>query len=475
MLAKMATCEADSDTVNWRQALFSGQAWRGYLVVALGGVAAGFGALYFCGVELFAGRVLRDWHNETPWLSFLIMPSFLILIIYLRDHFFKGTDGTGIPQTIAALKLRDGTARDAVLSMKIAIGKLILTTLGLFAFLSIGREGPSVQLGACFMRCCNRFATFPAHLVQRGLILAGGAAGIAAAFNAPIAGVVFAMEEIGRRFDKENMGTLVRTVIMACIVCVIFLGNYYFYGDLDHNRAPLEFTTVSQWLIVPIIAIIGGLLGGLFSKTLLFCMPYVGRAMKKNFIVTAGLIGLACATLALATGGGTLGSGYGEARALLLQGSPEFLETLPEAEQSRLADAQDHVTPLYFLWRALATFLVLLTAIPGGLFDPSFSIGAGLGQTLFPLFEWSGAPLQAVLLLFIVAYFSGVVQSPMTSFIILLEMTGVTMFTLPLALTAMLAYEISRLVCPTALYEALAFNFLQASSAAEEMPEKPPT
>jgi len=473
----MATGEAETEAeaVNWRQALFSGQAWRGYLVVALGGVAAGLGALYFCYVEMFSGRVLRDWHNDQPWLSFLVMPSFLILIIYLRDHFFCGTDGTGIPQTIAALKLRDGKARDLVLSMKIAVGKLILTTLGLLAFLSIGREGPSVQLGACFMRCCNRFATFPAHLVQRGLILAGGAAGIAAAFNAPIAGVVFAMEEIGRRFDKENMGTLVRTVIMACIVCVIFLGNYYFYGDLDHNRAPLEFTTLTQWLIVPIIAVVGGFLGGLFSRTLLLCMPFVGKAMKKNFVVTAGVIGLACAALAMATGGGTLGSGYGEARALLLQGSPEFLETLPADEQSRLADAESHVTPFYFLWRALATFLVLLTAIPGGLFDPSFSVGAGMGHTLFPLFEWSGASLQAVLLLFIVAYFSGVVQSPMTSFIILLEMTGVTMFALPLAMTAMLAYEVSRLVCKTALYEALAFNFLQASCATEETPGKPAT
>lgn len=453
--------------------MFSGQAWRGYLVVALGGIAAGLGALYFCGVEIFTYRYLRQWHHEYPWLAFIIMPALLILIIYLRDHFFKGTDGTGIPQTIAALKLRDGPARDAVLSMKIAIGKLILTTLGLVAFLSIGREGPSVQLGACFMRCCNRFAAFPAHLVQRGLILAGGAAGIAAAFNAPIAGIVFAMEEIGRRFDKENMGTLVRTVILACIVCVIFLGNYYFYGDLDHNRAPLEFTTVSQWAIVPIIAIIGGLLGGLFSKTLLFCMPYVSRAMRKNFVVTAGAIGLACATLAVATGGGTLGSGYSEAKALILQGSPEFQQTLPAIEQERLEISAEKVTPFYFLWRALATFLVLLTAIPGGLFDPSFSVGVGLGHSLFPMFEWSGAPMQAVLLLFIVAYFSGVVQSPMTSFIILLEMTGVTMFTLPLAMTAILAYEVSRRVCPTALYEALAFNFLRASGEEQAVPDQP--
>ncbi|MGE9295217.1 MAG: chloride channel protein [Puniceicoccales bacterium] len=468
MASGATTPEDEEPKIDWRQALLSAGAWRGYGVVALGAIVAGFGALYFAWVEIMSDYAMRDLHEEQPWLSFIVMPAFLILIIYLRDNFFQGTDGTGIPQTIAALKLRESPTRDCVLSLKIAMGKLVLTTLGLMAFLSIGREGPSVQLGACFMRYCNRFATFPAHLVQRGLILGGGAAGIAAAFNAPIAGVVFAMEEIGRRFDKANMGTLVRTVIIACIVCATFLGNYYFYGDLDYEREPLRFTSVAQWLIVPIIAVVGGFLGGTFSRFLLLCMPLVGKAMKKNFVVTAGVIGLACATLAMATGGATLGSGYSEARALILQGSPEFFETLPEVHQENLNEAQAKVTPFYFLWRALATFLILLTAIPGGLFDPSFSVGAGLGHTLFPLFEWSGASMQAVILLFIVAYFSGVVQSPMTSFIILLEMTGCTMFALPLALTAMLAYEISRLICPTALYEALAFNFLRATGAGGE-------
>ncbi|WP_309398943.1 chloride channel protein [Cerasicoccus maritimus] len=470
----MATGEPDiEEKIDWRKALFTREAWWGYLVVVIGGLAAGAGAMYFCGVELFCGGVIRDWNNKEPWLAFLVMPSFLILIIYLRDHFFCGTDGTGIPQTIAALKLKEGPARDAVLSMRIALGKLILTTLALLAYLSVGREGPSVQLGACFMRCTNRFAKFPAHLVQRGLILAGGAAGIAAAFNAPIAGVVFAMEEIGRRFDKNNMGTLVRTVILACLVCVVFMGNYYFYGNLDKDRDPLIFDSFAQYLVIPLIAVIGGLLGGLFAKTLLFCMPFVGRAMKKNFVVTAGLIGLGCASLAFFTEGGTLGSGYAQAQALLVDGSPALKESLGERHLEILAEAETHVTPFYFLWRALATFLVLLTAIPGGLFDPSFSVGAGLGHTLFPLFEWSGAPEQAIILLFIVAYFSGVVQSPMTSFIILLEMTGVTMFALPLALTAMLAYEVSRLVCPTALYEALAFNFLRNATCGPEEPKTP--
>jgi H+/Cl- antiporter ClcA len=106
--------------------------------------------------------------------------------------------------------------------------------------------------------------------------------------------------------------------------------------------------------------------------------------------------------------------------------------------------------------------LVLVTGIPGGLFDPSFSVGAGLGHVTAGWFAWSGASLQGLILLWIVAYFSGVVQSPMTSFIIVIEMTGAIAFTLPLGTAAILAYEVSRRVCPVALYEALAQNFLRS-------------
>ena len=87
-----------------------------------------------------------------------------------------------------------------------------------------------MHVAACFLYLARRIAAFPRYLVERGLILAGGAAGIAAAFNAPIAGIVFAIEEIGRSFDKDNAGTIVRTVVVACLVCVVPLSDYLFYG-----------------------------------------------------------------------------------------------------------------------------------------------------------------------------------------------------------------------------------------------------
>jgi H+/Cl- antiporter ClcA len=305
--------------------------------------------------------------------------------------------------------------------------------------------------------------------MERGLIMGGGAAGIAAAFNAPIAGIVFAFEEIGRHFDKENLGTIVRTVMVACLVCVVFLGNYFFYGRIDYDRLiPLEFMSPGPWVAVLIIGLAGGLLGGLFAKTLLVVVPHISRMVRRRFWVVALVFGLASAGVVWLSNGAALGTGYDQARALILQESPQYLATLPAEEVTRLSAVRENVGVWYALQRATVTMMVLLTGIPGGLFDPSFSVGAGLGHLTAPWLAVTGATAQGIILLWVVSYFSGVVQSPMTAFIILIEMTGAVAFTLPLGVASIVAYEASRRVCPVALYEALAENFLRSGGRVDE-------
>ena len=109
---------------------------------------------------------------------------------------------------------------------------------------------------------------------------------------------------------------------------------------------------------------------------------------------------------------------------------------------------------------AIGNFISLISGIPGGLFDPSLTTGAALGQLAGPLFP--ALDPRALVLLFMGAYFAGVVQSPITAFVILVEMTGSHKMALPLSLATLIAYEISHLVCRTALYEALAESFLEA-------------
>jgi len=373
-------------------------------------------------------------------LPMLMITGAMLVIIQLRMRFFPGTEGTGIPQTIAALHVEDGPIRRRMLSLRIAIGKALLLFLGLFSGMTIGREGPSVHVGACLMYLITKITRFPQHIVQRGLILGGGAAGIAAAFNAPVAGAIFALEEIGRSFEKNNIGTIIRTVLLASLVVILLRGtDYLFYQNVTGTD---EKWPIYQWLAVPLIGMTGGFLGGLFARAVVETTRWINPLMRKRRVLIPLSLGAILALLGLISGGETYGSGYAQAQGVL-------------TESESLAW---HYAPL----KALANYVCLISGIPGGLFDPSFSVGAGLGHTFHPLLQtlFPGLDHTAVVILFMVAYFSGVVQSPITCAVIMVEMTGARFMTIPLLAVAIIAYECSHRVCPKAIYEALAEIFL---------------
>lgn len=430
--------EDSHDATGWR-GLFSLRAWWCHLVWALAAAVGGAGALYFIYAERWSLTFTRQAMQRSPYLPALIVAVGMIVICRVRDRVFPGTEGTGIPQAIAALQMGDTPARARLLSLRIALGKLILLTLGLFSGATIGREGPSVHFAACCLHASRRLAPFPAHLVERGLILAGGAAGIAAAFNAPIAGIVFAFEEIGRSFDKRNAGTIVRTVAVACLVCIAALSNYLFYGQVD-----AQMSGVRGWLMVPAIGVAGGLLGGCFAQAVASTTPRVARLARRRPYAVAGSLGLALAVLGVLSGGATYGGGDAQVHTILIDGQP--------------------LSSTYALAKAAGSFVTLISGIPGGLFTPSLSVGAGLGQLAAALVPVPEMNRQVVVLLAMCAYFSGVVQSPVTAAVIMFEMTGARLMLLPLLVASVLAYETSRLVCRVSLYEALADSFLRRLS-----------
>ena len=418
-----------------RYKLFSPQAWRGYALFVLGAVMIGIAAYVFTLLEHWSGRYL-EWAIGVSWaLPFVTAPLGLMLIIYIRSRFFDGTQGTGIPQTIAALKMPAGPNRRYLLSVRIAVGKFFLTALGLFCGASIGREGPTVQIGASILNSMNRLAKFPRQVVERGLILGGGAAGIAASFNAPVAGTVFAFEEIGRSFEKHNATTIVLTVAIACQVVLMCLGGFYlFYGDVS-----TALVTVTGWAALLVIAVVLGALGGVFARCLLYLANKSVKLWANHPYRMAGLLGLVIAVIGVSSGGLSYGSGFEHAKQILIDG-----EKLPW---------------FYPFSRMLATFATLMSGIPGGLFDPTLSAGAGFGQLFSELFPT--VPAQAIILLAMVSFFSGVVQSPITSATILVEMTSAYEMILPLLIAAIIAYEFSHMICRNSLYEEISETFLK--------------
>jgi H+/Cl- antiporter ClcA len=308
---------------------------------------------------------------------------------------------------------------------------------------SVGREGPTVQIGASIMFALGRFS--PRR--QPGLILAGAAAGVAAAFNTPLAGIVFGIEEMSRAFETRTSSLIITAVIAAGLTSLALMGNYTYFGT-----SATSLHRGIDWLAIPVCGVAGGLAGGLFSRIVImmargFANP-VGRAIKRYSLTFALICGLATAICGLISGDTIYGTGYAQVKSALESGTP-----LP-------AD--------FGLLKFLATVFASISGIPGGIFAPSLAVGAGIGTNIASLFH--GTPLAAIMLLGMVSYFAGVVQAPITAFVIVTEMTDNHTMVVPLMTAAMIAYASSRLVCEEGIYHALAKGFVERAD--QQFPDR---
>jgi H+/Cl- antiporter ClcA len=422
--------------------------WKRRLTFWIGAICVGLVAILFAIACEKANNLFHKLISISPYLPLLVTPLGLVLIVVVTRKFFSGSQGSGIPQAIASLEESDNHAlREQVLSLRVISGKIILTVLGLAFGASVGREGPTVQIGASIMHRMGSFANFSRHEVERGLILAGSAAGVAAAFNTPLAGIVFAIEELGRSFEKHNSSAILMTVIFAGVTSLALLGNYSYFG---HTAASLPFG--SEWGVVIICGITGGFLGGAFSRLLIKVnrgLPgRAGKWMRARPVEFAALCGVLLALVGLASGNTTYGSGYNEAKSLLNGGT-----ALPES---------------YGILKMLTTAVSYISGIPGGIMAPTLSAGAGFGANIAHLF--TSMPSGAVIILGMVGYFAGVTQAPITAFVIVMEMVDSHEMILPLMATSLIAHACSRLVCPTALYHTLAQNFIRGQLSPTGLP-----
>jgi H+/Cl- antiporter ClcA len=220
--------------------------WKRRLIFWIGAISVALAAILFAVASEWADNSFHKLLGVSPYLPLLITPLGFALIVYLTRKYFPGSQGSGIPQTIAALDPKENSEiRERVLSLRVAFGKILLTVGGFFFGASVGREGPTVQIGASIMHSLGRFTRFPQHDMDKGLILAGAAAGVAAAFNTPLAGIVFAIEELSRSFEEHNSSTILMTVIIAGITSLALLGNYSYFG---HTAETLAFG--SAWNVV---------------------------------------------------------------------------------------------------------------------------------------------------------------------------------------------------------------------------------
>jgi H+/Cl- antiporter ClcA len=413
--------------------------WRTRVTLWAAATIAGLLVVMFARLADMALAQFAEQTADRPWLPFIYTPLVGMLVVWLTTRFFVGAQGSGIPQVIAATRLvHQGKSIDKLVSLRIAFGKIGLGTLALTGGFSAGREGPSVQVAASIMHFFHRFLPNARIVRVEDLILAGGAAGIAAAFNTPLAGIAFAVEELGRKLETRTSGVLLSTIILSGMVAIALQGNYNYFGHFDVQGVSLD-------IVAPALAIgIGcGVLGGLFSRMLLWPQRHrrfvLWEWRRAHPVLFAGICGLIVAILGWISGGMSFGSGYGITSQVI---------------------ASDVGLPWHApITRFLATIVTYFSGIPGGIFAPSLAVGAAVGSNVAVLFHLAAQPIIALCM---VGFLAAVTQSPITSAIIVMEMIDSHGLVISLMAVALIAKAVSSRMGPE-LYQQLAKGFLQAA------------
>ncbi len=416
--------------------------WLYFGLFWMGAVATGLVAVLYARLIDFGYDTFLRLQGEHRWLPLIVTPAVAALGVWLTRRWFPGSEGSGIPQVIASLHdVRERAPR--LLTLRILIGKIGLSFLAILGGFTIGREGPTIHVGAALMYSMRRF--YPARLrsisgvaLEHKLALAGAAAGLSAAFNAPLAGVVFAIEELSRSFEQRTSGVLITAIIFAGVVSLALQGNYVYFGTIAIDGHMPNLLAVA----VVLVGVLTGALGGIFCWMLLNTprwMPARLLAMRQQQpIVFAAVCGLFIAVIGVASSGHTFGSGYAEAREML--------------------EGHAQVSAVYPLIKMASMVGSYLPGTPGGLFAPSLAIGAGVGNTLHLVFGQMQLPM--LIALGMVGYLAAVTQSPITAFVIVIEMINGHELVISLMATALIASQTSKLFSPP-LYEALAQRYLK--------------
>jgi H+/Cl- antiporter ClcA len=437
-----------------RRELGDWRLWTVRAIVVLLSAAAGLTVVGFTWLAEAAYGRFAALRAVAWWSPLVWTPLCTAVIVWCTRRFAPGAAGSGIPQVMATLDPAVGEAeRGLFVSLRLSVAKILLTAAGLLGGLSLGREGPSVQIAAGVMLQARRLIPAGSAVGIHGLLVAGGAAGIAAAFNTPLGGVMFAIEELARAPEQRSSGLIIAGIVLAGLVAVSAHGNGAYFGVI-HAPAP------GLGLLFPglLVAVLSGLAGGLFSRLMIASLAgtstdRVSRWRARRPVLFAAACGLGVALIGVATGGAAFGSGYATTRTMV-----EGSVAMPFA---------------YAPFKFLATWLTTWSGVPAGIFAPSLAIGAAFGNDVALLLY--GVQVPALIALGMVGFLAAATQAPLTAFIIVMEMVDGHAMVLSLMACALIAFAVARLISPP-LYPTLArlqLGRLPAPTVARQQPLAP--
>ena len=393
----------------------------------------------FAGLAVVCFRFAIDWSRiyflgsggTVSPLRLLLAPTVAGLVIaVLVMHVFPLVRGSGVNQTKAALYIYNG-----YIPLRTAIGKFITAALAIGSGQSLGPEDPSLQIGASLASALGRLMRLSRERM-RLIAPVGAAAGLAAAFNAPISAVLFVIEEVIGRWSAGILGSVVLSAVSSVVVMRWFLGSEPLF------RIPVvQLRRPSELIAYSILGIVGGLASVAFASGIGALRPRCKKLPRWTQYLQPALAGLLIGFIALLGAPQVMGAGY------------EYIDQAMHGQ---------------FTWQFLAilaslkiisTLLSFVSGTPGGMFAPTLFIGAMLGgavgnieHALLPRLTWSPGTYALVGM---GVLFAGFLRAPMTSAFMVLEVSGNYSIIVPVIVANTFAYVIARGLQPTAIFDVL--------------------
>lgn len=401
---------------------------------ALVGVLIGIvGVAFRLGTEKLNYFLYHGYYIKQHWYEWLYLPLVCtfggLLASAMTQKFAPNAAGSGIPQ----VKYELNNTKDANIKFRTIVTKFFGAMAAIASGLSLGREGPTIQIGAGL---ASKVSKYLGGKHQKRAVASGAGAGLAAAFNTPIAGVLFVIEELDHDFSSVSLGPAIVGSVAAAVTCRLLYGDYFTFHFQSEGGIDLEL--MPFYILLGIVA---GVVGLYFQKSILFALDVYKTKLKMlppwSFGAVAGLItGVVGLWLPQAIGGGHI----------TLEGT--------------LAQAYIWwMIPLIFLFKFLLTLVAYGSGVPGGIFAPSLVMGALMGACLgnvtnaiFPELEINPATFAFVGM---GAFFTGISRAPITAIVMLFELTGNYNLILPLMFACIIANVTAEKLHEGSIYEDL--------------------
>lgn len=376
------------------------------------------------------------------WVMFIVTPICFVIAWLLVKRYAPFARGSGIPQVSAAIDLstpKHYHLVDKLLSVKVIIIKIASSLIMVFGGGVVGREGPTIQIaGSVFKKVNDLLPEWYPKVSKKNMIITGSAAGLAAAFNTPLGGIVFAIEELTKTHVSFFKSALLTGVIISGLTALHFLGPYLYLGfpNLDD---------LSGWVIFSVIfiGVLSGLAGSGMGKIVLKILSKIGKIRKnKGRLVIVVFFGLILATLAFFFNTHAIGSGK-------------------EIMQQTLFSDDKNLEWYVPLLRIAGTAVSFTVGAAGGIFAPSLSAGASIGAVYSDLLNLSNPDTNLIILCGMVGFLTGMTRSPFTSSILVLEMTDSHNIIFYLMLTGLLSYVVSNIIDKHSIYDHLKIQYMK--------------